>query len=408
MPVSRRKFLLSSSAVIAGAAVGGSRAFSSSMPAGWKMPAKRPFRSIENEWITLKDGTRLAARMWIPLTPRRRPFPSFGNTCRIASATSSVNATRGGPRRSCRMDLRSRASTSAASGDSDGVLLGEYLQQEQDDALEVIAWLARQPWSNGSVGMRGISWGGFNSLQTAALAPPALKAIIPQCATDNRYTDDAHYVGGALTLDIFDWGAEFKTVLVGPPDPAIVGDRVARDVAQPSEGDAADLGRMALASTLRWVLAAWFGRHGLFPHQVPGLRRRRASRFLPRFPAAPSRATCVYRARGSSGRGDTSIRSSPTPAPDSTGSAKKFAGGVNGCSESTPESWMNRCCGCFSRIAPPSEVWPKDVPGRWVTEPSWPSPHIVTRATCSSMRMAWPIRRAPRPCASAGRKRRSA
>ena len=55
-----------------------------------------------------------------------------------------------------RVDIR-------GTGDSDGVLLGEYLQQEQDDALEVIAWLARQPWSNGSVGMRGISWGGFNS-----------------------------------------------------------------------------------------------------------------------------------------------------------------------------------------------------------------------------------------------------
>ncbi len=48
---------------------------------------------------------------------------------------------------------------------------------------------------------------------------------MPNCATDNRYTDDAHYVGGALTLDNYDWGAEFKTVLVGPPDPAIVGPR---------------------------------------------------------------------------------------------------------------------------------------------------------------------------------------
>ena len=67
--------------------------------------------------------------------------------------------------------------------------------------------------------MRGISWGGFNSLQVAAAAPPALKAIVTQCATDNRYTDDAHYVGGALTYDDLEWAADFKNVLVAPPDP---------------------------------------------------------------------------------------------------------------------------------------------------------------------------------------------
>ncbi len=34
-------------------------------------------------------------------------------------------------------------------GDSDGLLLGEYLQQEQDDALEVLQWIASQPWCTG-------------------------------------------------------------------------------------------------------------------------------------------------------------------------------------------------------------------------------------------------------------------
>ena len=67
-----------------------------------------------------------------------------------------------------RVDLR-------GSGDSDGILLDEYLPQEQDDAVEVIEWLAAQPWCSGTVGMIGISWGGFNGLQVAARRPPALQ-----------------------------------------------------------------------------------------------------------------------------------------------------------------------------------------------------------------------------------------
>jgi predicted acyl esterase len=68
------------------------------------------------------------------------------------------------------------------SGDSEGVLRGEYLQQEQDDALEVLAWIAAQPWCTGSIGMIGISWGGFNGLQVAARRPAELKAVISLCS----------------------------------------------------------------------------------------------------------------------------------------------------------------------------------------------------------------------------------
>ena len=64
-----------------------------------------------------------------------------------------------------RVDIR-------GSGDSDGLLADEYLPQEQADAVEVIAWLAAQPWCSGAVGMKGISWGGFNALQVAASGRP--------------------------------------------------------------------------------------------------------------------------------------------------------------------------------------------------------------------------------------------
>ena len=105
------------------------------------------------------------------------------------------------------------------------MLFDEYAEQEQDDGVEVIAWLAAQPWCNGSVGMMGISWGGFNGLQIAARRPPALKAIVTICSTDDRYADDAHYMGGALlTTAALEWAFFFFGLMCLPPDPALVGD----------------------------------------------------------------------------------------------------------------------------------------------------------------------------------------
>ncbi len=108
-------------------------------------------------------------------------------------------------------------------GDSEGVMVDEYDRPELNDGVAIIAWIAAQPWCSGAVGMRGISWGGINTLQIAAMRPPALKAIVALGCSDNRYTNDAHYVGGALGHTNLQWGVGFKAVMAGPPDPAIVG-----------------------------------------------------------------------------------------------------------------------------------------------------------------------------------------
>jgi predicted acyl esterase len=193
--------------------------------ARWALPRKRTYSIVENEWITLKDGTRLGARLWLPEGATKSPVPVVLEYLpyRKRDVTRSRDNTTGDRLAShgiafARVDIR-------GSGDSTGLLRGEYTRQEQADAVEVIAWLAQQLWSTGSVGMRGISWGGFNTFQTAALAPPQLKAIMPCCFTDNQFTDDAHYYGRALSNPNYYWGVMFQTVLGGPPDPAIVGDR---------------------------------------------------------------------------------------------------------------------------------------------------------------------------------------
>ncbi|MEU7765997.1 CocE/NonD family hydrolase [Nocardia sp. NPDC049190] len=52
-------------------------------------------------------------------------------------------------------------------------------QREQRDTVEVIDWASRQPWSNGRIGMNGISYSGINQVQAAEKRPPALQAIFP-------------------------------------------------------------------------------------------------------------------------------------------------------------------------------------------------------------------------------------
>jgi len=180
---------------------------------------------IENTRIVLSDGCRLAARLWLPRDAEQHPVPAILEYLpyRKRDVTAERDALNYGyfARRGyagVRVDIR-------GCGDSDGIILGEYLQQEQDDALEVIAWIAEQPWCDGNVGMIGISWGGFNGLQVAARQPPALKAVISLCSTDDRYADDIHFMGGCLLTDKLTWGASMLSRYTTPPDPAVVGDR---------------------------------------------------------------------------------------------------------------------------------------------------------------------------------------
>ena len=185
----------------------------------------RGFTTIENQWITLKDGTRLAARIWMPDGAESDPVPAVfeflpyrkrDGTCLRDESTYPVFAAAGIA--GVRVDIR-------GSGESDGVIDGEYTELELANACELIAWIAAQPWSNGSVGMMGISWGGFNSLQVAALRPPALKAVISIASTVDRYNDDIHYKNGCHLSAQLSWAATMLGYQSRSPDPALVGER---------------------------------------------------------------------------------------------------------------------------------------------------------------------------------------
>ncbi|WP_374378386.1 CocE/NonD family hydrolase [Dongia sp.] len=181
-------------------------------------------RVEETVWITLPDGCRLAARLWLPSAdtgpvpaileylPYRRRDRHRGDDAILHPAFAEAGYA------AIRVDMR-------GAGDSDGVMEDEYTEREWTDAVDVIAWIASQSWCDGNVGMIGLSWSGFNGLQIAAKAPPALKAIVTTCASDDRFADDMHYMGGCLLNDNLQYGATLFTWLGTPPDPEIVGDK---------------------------------------------------------------------------------------------------------------------------------------------------------------------------------------
>jgi len=196
---------------------------------------------LENVWITLSDGCRLAARIWLPkaaatadtTAPHPQRLAQPGPTPVPAILEYIPYRKRDFMRRrdesmhpwfaghgyaAIRVDMR-------GSGESDGLMHDEYLLLEQNDALEVIDWIARQPWCSGAVGMMGKSWGAYNSLQVAARRPAALKAVIAVMGTDDRFAECIHYSGGCLLNDNFWWGCVMQVFNARPPDPAIVGDR---------------------------------------------------------------------------------------------------------------------------------------------------------------------------------------
>lgn len=178
----------------------------------------------EQVWITARDGTRLAADLYLPDDPAPaavllEALPYRKDDLTAESHSDDYRRLRAeGGFAVCRLDLR-------GTGSSAGRATDEYPPSELDDLTDVLAWLAAQPWSNGRVGMFGYSYSGFNSLQLACARPPALGAICAIYATDDRYTDDVHYMGGVLrAIDLVDYCHYMVPMNALPPVPGVWGD----------------------------------------------------------------------------------------------------------------------------------------------------------------------------------------
>ncbi len=182
---------------------------------------------MQEAWIPMRDGVRLAADVYVPKKPGpTEPGSDTRFPCLLEYLPYRKTESRGRSyalysyfvRRGyvvARVDIR-------GTGNSEGHLPEcEYSEQEQRDGEDVIGWLAARPWSTGKVGMFGISWGGFNSIHMAMRNPPALKAIIAVDAVDDLYEDDVHFVDGSLHIDSYELQMDVENARPGAPDYAI-------------------------------------------------------------------------------------------------------------------------------------------------------------------------------------------
>lgn len=342
-------------------------------------------RVFENIWIPMPDGARLAARVFQPANAAQQPCGAVieylpyrkrdGYRYRD-DITGPVLAKAGVAL--LRVDIR-------GTGDSDGVMIDEYLPVEQDDALALIAWVASQPWCNGRVGMRGISYGSFTGLQAAAKAPPALKAIVSTCGTEQRYLDDVHYRGGCLIDDQWAWAMEWQVVMRAPPDPEIVGQDRWRalwqerlDVAGPLTIDwnehQTDDAKWQYGSTQNYakITAAIYNVAGTLDSYLPS-----ATRMMERAPQVPQKALIGPWAHKWPGYPGADREGAPGPGVDWLPVECRWwrhwlNGEANGIMEE-PRFWA------FREDRPAGFSYPRDTLGTWVAEPTWPSARIAPR-----------------------------
>ncbi len=351
--------------------------------------APEPRFDVQVDWdarIVVRDGTELSANIWRPVARDRAPDGGSGRFPAILEMIPygkdnwrrAVDTTRGEWFAArgfalCRLDVR-------GTGSSSGVALDEYTADETRDGYDAVEWLAAQPWCDGGVGMWGISYGGFTSIQVAALRPPHLRAIVPVMATDDRYLDDVHYRGGCVTVsELSQYAVSQVAMNAMPPDASF------RGAAWRDEW------RARLDATPPWLFA-WLR------HQTDGPYWRQGSLApdyeaieVPIFniggwhdsyvdPAFRMQARCSAPSHTLVGNWVHSWPHSAFPGPnldDLYEIARFFDRHLNG----TPNGWEDEApVVWYEHEFTPPVAFPAQLPGRWRAASAYPHPATTTES----------------------------
>jgi hypothetical protein len=348
-------------------------------------PASPARHEVETHWdvrIAMRDDVELSANLWRPVPhpddPPATRFPAILELIPYGKDNWRRNADIGRgeyfARRGyafCRVDVR-------GTGSSAGVALDEYTEDETRDGYELVEWLAAQPWCTGNVGMWGISYGGFTSIQVAKLRPPHLRAIVPVMATDDRYLCDVHYIGGCVTAsELSQYAVSQVAMNAMPPDAGFRGDAWR------------DEWRDRLETTPPWLFA-WLREQHDGPYWRPGS-------LAPDYQAIDAailtiggwmdsyvdaafrmQALCTAPSRTIVGNWVHSLPATATPGPNLDElheMVRFFDRWLRGFTEDPSEPpvvW-------FERDHAPPEPFPAALPGRWRAAEALPHPSVEPR-----------------------------
>ena len=151
--------------------------------------------------IPMRDGVALAANVWrlaegegptlLVRLPYGKDAMGFGHDL-MPNALALLEAGYALVVQDCRGTNRSE---------------GDFVPHLADrtDGEDTLAWIAGQPWSDGTVGMYGGSYLGMVQWEAAATGSPALKAIAPCVTSIDNYEAPWYSAGGALSLSLVTW-----------------------------------------------------------------------------------------------------------------------------------------------------------------------------------------------------------
>ncbi len=164
----------------------------------WKKLLSRPDHEVAtliDVKVLMRDGVRLSADVYLPREEGQWPVilerTPYGNQGDWYVERALYFARRGYVY--VVQDCRGRF-------DSEGEFYS--VRDEANDGRDSLDWCGTQPWSNGSVGMNGMSYMGMVQWTAAPTGSPYLKTIIPQMAPADYYLYGPSYTGGALLLHI--------------------------------------------------------------------------------------------------------------------------------------------------------------------------------------------------------------
>lgn len=179
-------------------------------------------RHVRNVRIPMPDGVTLAADLYLP--ERAGKYPAIIEYTPYHKNNNAVY----GPRASrypyfashgyvfVNVDIR-------GTGDSAGFNTSPTSPEEVRDGIEVIRWCSRQPWSDGGVGMIGISYTAGVCYDAVRQAPPELKAVI-LCQMCSDWYDGVLCPGGQPRPFIWENYAPLMAAYnFAPPHPETVG-----------------------------------------------------------------------------------------------------------------------------------------------------------------------------------------
>ena len=178
-------------------------------------------RAMENVYVTMRDGVRLAVDVFLPESEGRYPAllsvspylkeiqrkpPQWSHA--IESGATSFYVPKGYVH-------------VIAQGRGAGLSQGQWQwlgEGERTDGYVLIEWIAGQPWCNGNVGMIGDSYWSWTQYAAAIAQPPHLKCICQQDSTTDFYRDVC-FQGGIFHHQFLSNWVAYHTAMHAWPGP---------------------------------------------------------------------------------------------------------------------------------------------------------------------------------------------